>query len=36
MSPLLASGQVWSFDDAFEFVQRELIGRLPGAPWQGR
>jgi predicted nucleotidyltransferase component of viral defense system len=36
MSPLLASGQAWSFDDAFELVLRELIGRLPGAPWQGR
>ncbi|MBL8920999.1 MAG: nucleotidyl transferase AbiEii/AbiGii toxin family protein [Myxococcaceae bacterium] len=36
MSPLLATGQAWSFDDAYELVFRELIGRLPGAPWQGR
>ena len=31
MTPLLASGQTWSFDEAYELVWRELIGRLPGA-----
>jgi hypothetical protein len=36
MTPLLASGQTWSFDEAFELVWRELVGRLPGAPWQGK
>ncbi len=35
MSPLLANGQTWSFDDAFALVWRELIGRLPGDPWKG-
>lgn len=36
MTPLLASGQTWSFDEAFELVWHELVGRLPGEPWQGR
>jgi predicted nucleotidyltransferase component of viral defense system len=36
MTPLLASGQTWSFEDAYALVWRELIERLPGAPWQGR
>jgi len=36
MTPLLATGQTWSFDEAFDLVSRELVGRLPGAPWQGR
>lgn len=35
MTPLLASGQTWSFDAAYESVWRELVGRLPGDPWQG-
>lgn len=35
MTPLLGSGQTWSFDDAFELVWRELVGRLPGDPWKG-
>jgi predicted nucleotidyltransferase component of viral defense system len=36
MTPLLASGQTWNFEDAYALVWRELIERLPGAPWQGR
>ncbi|MCA2979166.1 MAG: hypothetical protein INH41_08915 [Myxococcaceae bacterium] len=32
MTPLLATGQAWPSDDASEFVLRELIERLPGAP----
>lgn len=36
MTPLLATGQTWTFDDAYGLVLRELIERLPGAPWQGR
>ncbi len=36
MTPLLARGQTWSFDEAYELVWSELLGRLPGAPWQGR
>lgn len=36
MTPLLATGQTWTFDDAYELVLRKLIERLPGAPWQGR
>lgn len=35
MTPLLASGQAWSFDAAFDRVWRELISRLPGEPWKG-
>lgn len=35
MTPLLASGQTWSFDAAYEHVWRHLIGRLPGDPWKG-
>lgn len=35
LTPLLASGQRWSFDEAFEVVSRELVGRLPGDPWKG-
>jgi predicted nucleotidyltransferase component of viral defense system len=32
MTPLLASGQTWSFDAAYDRVWRELVGRLPGEP----
>jgi len=35
MTPLLASGQTWSFDAAYDLVWRELVGRLPGEPWKG-
>jgi predicted nucleotidyltransferase component of viral defense system len=35
MTPLLASGQAWSFDAAYERVWRELVGRLPGGAWKG-
>ncbi len=35
MTPLLASGQEWSFDHAFDAVLREIVGRLPGEPWKG-
>ena len=35
MTPLLASGQAWSFDAAYDRVWRELVGRLPGEPWKG-
>lgn len=35
ITPLLASGQQWSFDAAFDRVWRELVGRLPGDPWKG-
>jgi hypothetical protein len=36
MTPLLATGHMWNFDEACELVWRELVGRLPGAPWQGK
>lgn len=36
MTPLLASGQTWAFDEAYSLVWRELVELLPGAPWQGR
>lgn len=35
MTPLLANAQAWSFDEAFDLVWRELVGRLPGDPWKG-
>lgn len=35
MTPLLASGQNWDFDEAFDRVWRELISKLPGSPWTG-
>jgi predicted nucleotidyltransferase component of viral defense system len=35
MTPLLASGQTWSFEDGYALVWRELVGRLPGEPWRG-
>ncbi len=35
MTPLLARGQTWNFDTAFERVWKELGGRLPGEPWKG-
>lgn len=34
MTPLLASGHEWNFDDAYELVSRELVDRLPGLPWK--
>lgn len=34
MTPLLAPGQDWRFDDAFDLVSRELVARLPGDPWK--
>jgi predicted nucleotidyltransferase component of viral defense system len=35
MTPLLAHGQAWSFEDAFERVWSRLVARLPGDPWRG-
>ncbi|MCC7385068.1 MAG: hypothetical protein IT384_24695 [Deltaproteobacteria bacterium] len=35
MTPLLAQGQTWSFDSAFDRVWKQLIARLPGEPWKG-
>ena len=35
MTPLLASGQTWSFEAAYDRVWRELVSRLPGEPWKG-
>ncbi|MBI4954904.1 MAG: nucleotidyl transferase AbiEii/AbiGii toxin family protein [Myxococcales bacterium] len=35
MTPLLATGQAWSFDAAYDLVWRALVGRLPGEPWKG-
>lgn len=34
ISNLLAAGQEWSFDDAHESVQEEIIRLLPGEPWK--
>ncbi len=36
ISPLLASGQAWRFEDAFDRVWSELVSRLPGDPWRSR
>lgn len=36
MTPLLATGQTWSFDGAYELVWRELVSLLPGPPWKGK
>jgi predicted nucleotidyltransferase component of viral defense system len=35
MTPLLAHGQEWSPDEAFERVWRGLVARLPGEAWRG-
>jgi predicted nucleotidyltransferase component of viral defense system len=35
MTPLLAHGQVWDFEDAFERVWTGLVVLLPSAPWKG-
>lgn len=35
MTPLLVSGRTSTFEDAYDRVWRELIGRLPGEPWKG-
>jgi predicted nucleotidyltransferase component of viral defense system len=34
LTPLLASGEAWNFDAAYDRVWRDLIGRLPGEPWK--
>jgi predicted nucleotidyltransferase component of viral defense system len=35
IAPLLAPGQTWSFDSAFNRVWNELVSKLPGEPWKG-
>lgn len=35
MTPLLAHGEEWNFDDAFYRVWNALVARLPGDPWKG-
>jgi len=35
MTPLLAHGNAWDFDDAFERVWSKLVVLLPGDPWIG-
>ena len=35
MTPLLRTGVDFDIDRAGGIVQRELVGRLPGAPWRG-
>lgn len=35
MTPLLAHGQAWTFEVAFDRVWHRLIALLPGAPWKG-
>ena len=35
MTPLLAHGQAWNFDGAFEQVWTRLVARLPGESWKG-
>ncbi len=35
MTPLLAHGHTWNFDEAFECVWTRLVSRVPGEPWKG-
>jgi len=35
IGPLLTAGSAWNFQEAADFVMRELVARLPGEPWQG-
>jgi predicted nucleotidyltransferase component of viral defense system len=35
MTPLLAHGQTWSFEAAYDRVWSGLVARLPGEPWRG-
>jgi len=35
LTPLLASGETWNFDAAYDRVWRELVRKLPGEPWKG-
>jgi predicted nucleotidyltransferase component of viral defense system len=35
MTPLLAHGQSWDFEEAFERVWTGLVVRLSGDPWKG-
>lgn len=35
MTPLLAHGQSWNFNDAFDSVWNHLVAQLPGDPWKG-
>ncbi len=35
IGPLLGAGARWEIEGAFEVVLRELVARLPGAPWRG-
>lgn len=35
MTPLLAHGNTWDFDDSFERVWTRLVARLSGDPWKG-
>ncbi len=36
LTPLLAPGEAWNIDDGHALVHREIVMRLPGAPWAGR
>lgn len=35
LTRLLASGETWNFDAAYDRVWRQLVGKLPGEPWKG-
>lgn len=36
IGPLLTTSEVWSFDQAFDWLMDQLLSRLPGEPWQGK
>jgi len=35
IGPLLTADSAWNYQEAADFVMRELVARLPGEPWQG-
>lgn len=34
ISSLLASDQIWSFDEAYGLIQEKIVNLLPGKPWK--
>ena len=36
IEPLLKPDLQWNFEEAFQMVEQEIIGYLPGEPWKGK